>query len=240
MAKWRWRLRTMLILVAFWALIAWGVYLRRRSDTFRGLASREAGIKAKLLEMAGHADVRANWNKGYAESLARRGRLSVYETNDPRMRESNRAFLAEEAAWWPARVAEFRSQAADHGRREACFRRVASRPWESVPPKWLSSDAERFRRIALEHARREVFCRDWADGCRGDASIFTDMSQEPPAAAAEDRRAEFADTANVYARQSKEGLIQSAWHTTMRRKYLRAASHPEEPVPPDSPNPNLR
>ena len=69
---------------------------------------------------------------------------------------------------------------------------------------------------------------------------FTDMSQEPPADKAEDRRVEFANTAQVYARQSTEGLIQSVWHTTMRRKYLRAASNPGEPVPPDSPNPNLR
>jgi hypothetical protein len=230
----------MLILVMFSAIVTWGVYLRRRSDAFRGMATREAGFKAKLLDMAVDADVKADRYKGYAESLARGEMLSVHETNDPRMRESNRAFLAEDAAWWPERAAEFRSQAADHGRREACFRRVAARPWESVPPKWLSSNAERFRRIALEHAQREVFCRDWADGCRGHASIFTDMSQEPPAAAAEDRRAEFANTAKVYARQSNEGLIQSAWHTTVRRKYLRAASHPEEPVPPDSPNPNLR
>ena len=69
---------------------------------------------------------------------------------------------------------------------------------------------------------------------------FTDMSQGPPADKAEDCRVEFANTAQVYARQSKEGLIQSVWHTTMRRKYLRAASHPGEPVAPDSPNPNLR
>jgi hypothetical protein len=153
--KWRWRLRTMLILVAFSALIAWGVYLERKSDTFRALASREAGIKAKLLEMAVDADVKANWYKGYAESLARGGMVSVYETNDRRMRESNRAFLAQEAARWPERAAEFRSQAADHGEREARFLRVGSRPWESVAPEWLSQDADRFRRIAVEHAGRE-------------------------------------------------------------------------------------
>jgi hypothetical protein len=230
----------MLILVAFSAVTTWGVYLRRRSDAFRGLASREAGIKAKLLEMALDADVKATRYKEYAESLARSGMVSVYETNDPRMRESNRAFLAEEAAWWPERAAEFRSQAANHGEREARFLRVTSRPWESLSPEWLSQGADRLRRIALEHAEREVFCRDWADGCRADESIFIDKSREPAAATAEDRRAEFAHTAEVYARQSKEGLIQSVWHTTMRRKYLRAASHPGDPVPPDSPNPNLR
>lgn len=238
--KWRWRLRAMLILVAFSAVTTWGVYLKRRSDAFRGLASREAGIKGKLSEMALDADVKATWYKDYAESLARGGMVSVYETNDPRLRESNRAFLAEEAAWWPERAVEFRSQAADHGEREARFLRVASRPWESLSPEWLSQDADRLRRIALEHAEREVFCRNWADGCRRDESIFADKSREPPAATAEDRRAEFANMAEVYARQSQEGLIQSVWHTTMRRKYLRAASHPEEPVPPDSPNPNLR
>jgi hypothetical protein len=238
--KWRWRLRTMLIFVAISTVITWGVYLRRRSDAFRGLASREAGIKAKLLEMALDADVKATQYKKFAESLARGGMVSVYETNDPRMRKSNRAFLAEAAAWWPERAAEFRSQAADHGEREARFLRIASRPWESLSPESLSQDADRLRRIALEHADREVFCRDWADSCRADESIFTDMSQESPADTTEDRRAEFANTAEVYARQSKEGLIQSVWHTTMRRKYLRAASHPGESVPPDSPNPNLR
>jgi hypothetical protein len=238
--KWRWRLRTMLIFVAFSAVITWGVYLRRKSDTFGGLASREAGIKAKLLEMALDADVKAARYKELAASLARGEMVSVYATNDPRMRESNRAFLAEEAAWWPERAAEFRSQASDHGEREARFLRVASRPWESLSPEWLSQDADRLRRIALGHADREVFCRDWAGNCRADQSRFTDMSQEPPADKAEDRRVEFANTAQVYARQSKEGLIQSVWHTTMRRKYLRAASNPGEPVPPDSPNPNLR
>jgi hypothetical protein len=50
--RWQWRLRTMLILVALAAVTTWGIYLKRRSDAFRGLALREAGIKAKLLEMA--------------------------------------------------------------------------------------------------------------------------------------------------------------------------------------------
>jgi hypothetical protein len=240
MVNWRWRLRTMLILVIFSAIVTWGVYLRRRSDAFRGLAAREAGIEAKLLEMAADADVKEAWYRGYAESLARGEKVSVYESNDRRLRESNRVFLGAEAAWWRERAAEFRSQAADHGEREARSRRVGSRPWESEPPELLSQDADRFRRIALEHAQLEVFCRDWADNCRADESRFTDMSEEPPTAMAEDRRAEFANTAKTYARQSKEGLIQSVWHTTMRRKYLRAASHPGEPVAPDTANPNLR
>jgi hypothetical protein len=237
---WQWRLRTMLILIAFAAVATWGIYLMRRSDAFRGLASREAGIKAKLLEMALDAELEATRYKEFAESLARSESSSVYETNDPGMRASNRAFLAEEAAWWPERAAEFRSQAADHGEWEGRFLRIASRPWDSLPPEWLSQDTDRLRRIAFKHAEREVFCRSWADSCRADESRFTDMAREPPAATAEDRRAEFANTAEVYARQSKEGLIRCAWHTTMRRKYLRAASHPGDPVAPDSPNPNLR
>jgi hypothetical protein len=240
MLKWRRRLRTMLILLMCSAIVIWAVYLRRKSDAFRELAAREAGIKAKLVAMAVDADVKAEWYRGYAESLARGEMLSIYETNDRRMRESNRVFLSEEAAWCGERATEFRSQAANHGEREARFHQVGSGPWGSVPPEWLSQNADRFRQIALEHARREVFCRDWADGCRADESRFADMSQEPPTAAGEDRRAEFANTAKVYSRQSKDGLIQSDWHTTMRRKYLWAASHPEEPTPADSPNPNLR
>ncbi len=235
----RWRLRTMLVLVAFSAVIVWGVYLKRRGDVFQRLASREGGFRMKLSMLAFQAERKIVGFKEYEETLTRGKLFTVFTSDDPQERESNRAFLVEAETWWLERAGEYHSQADDHQQREARFQRAASRPWESLSPEWQSRETDRLRRTALDHAELEFDRRNQVDRCKMQALRFTDMSKKPPAVGAPDRRKEFAHQAETFARQLKEALIQAEWHTAMRRKYRRAASHPEEPVPPDPPNPNL-
>jgi hypothetical protein len=235
----RWRLRTMLVLVAFSALIVWGVYLKRRGDVFQGLALRETGNRMKLSMLAFQAERKIVGHKEYEQTLARGKIVTVFTSDDAQERESNRAFLVESETWWSERAAEYHAQAADHQQMEDRFQRLASRPWESVPPEWKSQEADRFRRIALEHAELEVMCRTQVDRCKAESLRCTNLSKKAPAAGDRDRREEFARQAESFARKLREALIQAEWHTAMRRKYRQAASHPEAPVLPNPPNPNL-
>ena len=235
----RWRLRTMLVLIALAALIAWGVHLKRRGEVFQGLAMREGGARMKLAMLAFHAERKVVGYKEYEETLAPGKIRTVFTSDDAQQRESNRAFLVAAEAWWSERVAEYRAQASDHQQREARFQRAASRPWESVSLEWQSPVADRLRRTASDHAELESMCRDRVDSCKTQALRFTVLSKTPPASGNPDRRQESAHQAEVFARQSREALIQAEWHSAMRRKYRRAASHPDEPVPPDPPNPHL-
>ncbi len=163
----RWRLRTMLVLVALAALIAWGVYLKRRGEHFERLALREGGARMMLSMLAFKAERKVIGFKEYEETLARGKIVTVFTSDDPGEQDSNRAFLVDAEAWWSERAAEYKTQADDHRQREVRFQQAASRSWESLPPEWLDPEADRLRRIALEHAELEYMCRDHVDGCKG-------------------------------------------------------------------------
>ncbi len=170
MMSWQWRLRTMLILIAFTAVATWGIYLRWRSDAFRGLAAREAGIKAKLLEMAADADVKEAWYKEFAESLARSGSVSVYETNDPHMRDSNAVRLG---LFWIAAL-PILSVANAQGPSTRTFEARKYGVSLEVPKSWKATERDTFpfafiflipqpgrEEVNIEERNIGVTCRVW-------------------------------------------------------------------------------